>query len=163
MANRGYAVRQVNVRDIEELYDVRLALELFAIESLAVRGAPPKALASLRLAWQGVLTAPQKPKGDELAELDTAFPETLAALIGNETLLEQLKAINERLFVFRMIDFDKATRIENTCAQHFDILDRLADRDGPGARAALRRNVEDGRSIVQATLKDALARAYALH
>ncbi len=162
-ANRGYAVRQVNVRDIEELYDVRLALELFAIESLAGRGAPPKALASLRAVWQGVLAAPEKPKGEELAELDTTFHETLAALIGNETLLDQLKAINERLFVFRMIDFDKATRIESTCTQHFEILDRVADRDGQGARAALRRNVEEGRSIVQTTLKDALARAYALH
>ena len=32
---RGYAVRQVNLREIEELYAVRLALELFVVENLA--------------------------------------------------------------------------------------------------------------------------------
>ena len=33
MPNRGYAVRQVSIKDIEELYDVRLALELYALEA----------------------------------------------------------------------------------------------------------------------------------
>src|SRR5258706_12844946 len=85
MANRGYAVRQVNVKDIEELYDVRLALELHAVEALTERGAPPKALASLRETWESVEREPERHKGDELAELDTAFHETLSALIGNDT------------------------------------------------------------------------------
>ena len=163
MANRGYAVRQVNLRDIEELYDVRIALELYAVEALAERGAPPKALASLRETWEAVQRGEEGQKGEDLAELDTTFHETLVALIGNDTLLQQLRAINERLFVFRMIDFDEAHRVESTCTQHFAILDRLAERDVPGARTALRRNIEEGRAIVRATLKEALARAYAMN
>src|SRR5438270_137987 len=39
MPNRGYAVRQVSIKDIEELYDVRLALELYALEAVTARGA----------------------------------------------------------------------------------------------------------------------------
>jgi len=92
-----------------------------------------------------------------LAELDTAFHETLSALIGNETLLQNLRSINERLLVFRMIDFDKANRVQSTCEQHLAILSRISDRDGPGARAALRKNIEEGRSIVRNTMKEALA------
>jgi DNA-binding GntR family transcriptional regulator len=161
MANRGYAVRQVNLRDLEEIYEVRLALELFVMETLAERGAPPMALAALRNTWAAVEREPER-KGEELAELDTAFHETLAALVGNEMLLQQLKAINERLLVFRMIDFGRAHRAENTCAQHLELLDRIAARDAVGARAAIRRNIDDGRVIVQATLKEALARAYAM-
>jgi DNA-binding GntR family transcriptional regulator len=61
-----------------------------------------------------------------------------------------------------MIDFDRAQRVESTCAQHLEILDRIAAKDVAGARAAIRRNIEDGRVIVQATLKEALARAYAM-
>ena len=161
MANRGYAVRQVNLRDIEEIYDVRLALELYAIESLAGRGAPPKALAALRETWEAVRDTPDNHSGEELAEIDTTFHESLAALIGNETLLQELKAINERLFVFRMIDFGSARRVQGTCAQHIEILDRIRAKDIEGARTALRKNIEDGRNIVHATLKEALARAYA--
>jgi DNA-binding GntR family transcriptional regulator len=119
------------------------------------------ALAALRETWEEVARQPER-KGEELAELDTAFHETLAAVVGNETLLQQLKAINERLLVFRMIDFGREQRVESTCAQHLAVLDRVAAKDAEGARAAIKRNIEDGRAIVQATLKDALARAYAM-
>jgi DNA-binding GntR family transcriptional regulator len=161
MANRGYAVRQVNLRELEELYEVRLALELYTIEALAMKGAPGKALTALRDTWRAVAKGPAR-KDEELAELDTEFHETLAALVGNETLLQQLRAINERLLVFRMIDFGKADRVESTCTQHLKILDRVAARDIDGARAALRGNIEEGRTIVGNSIKEALARAYSI-
>jgi DNA-binding GntR family transcriptional regulator len=162
LANRGYAVRQVNLRELEELYEVRLALEMYVADALASLGAPPKALAALEETWQGVRRDPDALKGEELAELDTAFHESLAVLVGNDTLLQQLRAINERLLVFRMIDFDKPDRVESTCDQHLAILAKIAAHDASGARAAIRLNIEDARTIVQSTLKEALARAYAV-
>lgn len=162
MPNRGYAVRQVNLKELEELYEVRLALELYAVGELAERGAPPAAIASLKETWEAVQQAPEGRRDEELAELDTAFHEQLAALIGNETLLEQLRAINERLLVFRMIDFAKPDRVGSTCTQHLEVLDRIASRDTAGARAALKGNINDGRTIVRQTLKEALARAYSM-
>ena len=161
LANRGYAVRQVNLRELEELYEVRLALELYSVETLAACGAPAEALATLRKAWRAVRLQPRR-KGEELAALDTTFHETLAKLLGNETLLQQLRAINERLLVFRMIDFGKPHRVESTCAQHLKILERIGAQDVDGVRKAMRRNIEDGRTIVRTTLKEALARAYSM-
>jgi len=162
MANRGYAVRQVNLRELEELYEVRLALEMYAVEMLAVRGAPPETISPLRKTWAAIRKSPDGRKGEELAELDAAFHESLTAAIGNQTLVEQLKSINERLFVFRMIDFDKPHRVESTCAQHLAVLDMIARKDPKGAREALRKNIEEGRTIVRTTLSEALARAYAI-
>lgn len=161
MANRGYAVRQVNLREIEEIYEVRLALELYAVETLAHRGGAPRALAALHDTWESLRRAPESHTGEDLAELDASFHESLVALIGNETLIRELKAINERLFVFRMIDFGSADRIESTCVQHLNVLDRVAAKDVGGAREAIRMNIESGRNIVHARFKDALARAYA--
>jgi DNA-binding GntR family transcriptional regulator len=161
MANRGYAVRQVNMRELEELYEVRLALELFTVEALAIKGFPAAALEALRETWRMVEQEPAR-SDEEMAELDTEFHETLAALVGNETLLEQLRAINERLLVFRMIDFGRENRVSDTCAQHIRILDRITARDPDGARNAIRSNIDDGRTIVGAAIKEALARAYAI-
>ena len=158
---RGYAVRHVNLREIEELYAVRLALELFVVENLAERGVAPDALSAIRETWTAIRCDPRR-KGEEMAGLDARFHESLSELLGNETLLRQLKAINERLFVVRMIDFGKAHRIESTCAQHLKILARIAARDSAGARKAMLRNIEDGRTIVRAAIGDALARAHAL-
>jgi DNA-binding GntR family transcriptional regulator len=161
MPNRGYAVRQVNLREIEEIYEVRLALELYVVETLAGRGGPSEALAPLRKTWKAIGDAPDNRKGEDLAALDTIFHESLVALIGNETLLRDIKAINERLFVFRMIDFGKPDRVGSTCAQHLDLIERIGAHDVEGARAAIRANIDNGRQIVREALKEAVARAYA--
>ena len=160
MPNRGYAVKQYNLREIEELYELRLALELFVVECLANRGTPMKDdMDALKRTWTGLLNGSSK-KDEELARLDTLFHETLAHAAGNKSLLRQIRAINERLLLFRMIDFGKAHRAESTCHQHLEILKRIAAKDISGARKAMQRNIEDGRNNVHEAIKDALARAY---
>lgn len=160
MPNRGYVVKQYNLREIEELYEVRLALELFVVECLAKQGTPMKNdMDALKRTWTGLLNGSSK-KDEELARLDTLFHETLAHAAGNKSLLRQLRAINERLLLFRMIDFGRAHRAESTCHQHLEILKRIAAKDILGARKAMQRNIEEGRNNVHASIKDALARAY---
>jgi DNA-binding GntR family transcriptional regulator len=162
MPNRGYAVKQHNLREIEELYEVRLALELFVVECLAKRGTPKNDdIDALKGTWTSLLNGSSK-KDEELARLDTLFHETLAHAAGNKSLLRQLRAINERLLLFRMIDFGRAHRAESTCHQHLEILKRIAAKDILGARKAMQRNIEEGRNNVHAAIKDALARAYSL-
>jgi len=166
LPNRAYVVRQYNIGEIEELYDVRLALELYTVERLATRGPLTKRdnedMDNLKRTWTGLLNASSTRKAEELAKLDTLFHETLAHAAGNKTLLQHLRAINERLMLFRMIDFDKADRAESTCRQHLEILERIAVKDAPGARAAMQRNIEEGRNNVHTAIKDALARAYSM-
>ena len=162
MPNRGYAVKQYNLREIEELYEVRLALELYVVESLAKRGTPKKDdINTLKRTWTCLLNGPSK-KDEDLARLDTLFHETLAHAAGNKSLLRQLRAINERLLLFRMIDFGKADRVERTCHQHLEILKRIAAKDILGARKAMQQNIDEGRNNVHAVIKDALARAYSV-
>ncbi len=162
MPNRGYAVKQYNLREIEELYEVRLALELFVVECLAKRGTPKKDdIDALKRTWTGLLNGSSK-KDEELARLDTLFHETLAHAAGNKSLLRQLRAINERLLLFRMIDFGKAHRAESTCHQHLEILKRIAAKDILGARKAMQKNIENGRNNVSLSIKEALAKAYSL-
>ncbi len=163
LPNRAYVVRQHNIDEIEELYEVRLALELYAVECLATKGPLNKNdredLVKLKRTWTGLLNGSSK-KPEELAKLDTLFHETLAHALGNKSLLRQLRAINERLMLFRMIDFGKPDRPKSTCRQHLAILRRIGAKDAPGARAAMQRNIEEGRNNVHSAIKDVLARAY---
>lgn len=161
MANRGYAVRQLDLREIEELYDLRTALELHVVDDLARQGGKRPELDAVRETWKGIQVGPRR-KGEEMAQLDTRFHETLAELSGNHMLLEQLRAINERLLVFRMIDFGQPDRTKTTCQQHMKVVDRILAGDRDGARAAMRRNIDDGKGNVNAAIKEALARAYSV-
>src|SRR5919108_5145622 len=46
--HKGYSVKQLDLREIHELYDVRMALELYVIERLIQRGYPQKEWDALR-------------------------------------------------------------------------------------------------------------------
>ena len=158
MPNRGYTVRQVFPAEVDELYDLRLALELHALDGLTIRPETAGRLHALLQEWR------EKPRegrdGRQLAEDDEAFHEALAALYGNTALVECLKGINQRLFIFRMIDFEQPDRMDTTCMQHMEILHALLARDRARARAALQANVEAGRRYVDRSLRDALVRSY---
>jgi len=162
LPNRSYAVKQYTIEEIEELYEVRLALELYTVERLATKKQTTQLaaeLADLKQTWTELLQESSK-KPDEFAMLDTLFHDTLARALGNTSLLRYLRTINQRLTLFRMLDFERRDRAEHTCHQHLEILERIRVKDVPGARAAMQGNIEEGRNNISIAIKDALARAY---
>lgn len=162
LPNRGYAVKQYSIEELEELYEMRLALELYTVERLATEEISSQRAAEfddLRQTWTTLLQESSK-NPEEFAILDTLFHDTLARVLGNKSLLRNLRTINERLTLFRMLDFDRRDRAERTCHQHLEILKRISTKDVPGARAAMQDNIEEGRTNIRTTIKDALARAY---
>lgn len=162
LPNRSYVVKQHTIEELEELYEVRLALELYTVDRLATMKRTTQLaaeLADLEHTWTALLKEPSK-RPEEFAILDTLFHDTLARALGNTSLLRYLRTINERLRLFRMLDFQRQDRAEHTCHQHLKILDRIAAKDAPGARAAMQGNIEEGRNTIGIVIKDALARAY---
>ncbi len=166
--HRGCTVRQPDVRYIQDLYEVRLALELFVVGQLAEKGMAPDALAALSAEWSTGIQAEMRERfgpaatldGHIMAVRDETFHEQLAAATGNRLLLEQLQGTNERLHFLRAMDITTHERLAATCADHGAILHAVSRRDGEGARLALRRNVQQGRDQVEAALRSAVARAY---
>lgn len=157
--HHGYHVKQPNRSEIEELYDVRLALETFIVERVAQTGLPAADAGRLQALWAGLLAGlPVMEANAALA--DEQFHEALAQATGNKTLLDMLRSINERLRFVRMTDITTPERLRATCQQHLDILARIAAHDVAGARDALRGNVEQGREHVQNAFLQALANAY---
>jgi DNA-binding GntR family transcriptional regulator len=157
--HRSYTVKQPDLQEIDDLYAVRLALELYVVEFVAEHGIPEELWQELSQTWQAVL---ENPQGDDeaLSTLDEAFHQALANAAGNETLAQRLRALNERLYIFRMTDFTAPGRVANTCRQHLEILARIRARDPEGARRAVRANIEDARNNIENALKEVLVRAY---
>jgi DNA-binding GntR family transcriptional regulator len=156
---RGYRVYQLGSDEVYELYEVRLALELFTLEKHAARGISRDRLAKMRHPWKSAALGSSK-TAEQLALMDRAFHETLAELTGNRALMRHLREINDRLHLFRVIDFGGPERVRTTCAQHLEILDRLESGDLEAAKQAMRENIAEGRKNVENNIKDALARSF---
>jgi DNA-binding GntR family transcriptional regulator len=160
--HRGCTVKQLNLEQINELYEVRLALELYVVEHLARVGIPETTRQELEENWRllGQTGNLRELDGEPLARQDEIFHETLAITAGNNSLLAHLRLVNERLFFTRMSDITTRQRLAITCRQHLEILEQIAQGNIAAARSALQTNIDFGRHNVESALKDALARAY---
>lgn len=157
---QGYLVKQLGLAEIVELYDFRLAIELFAVEVVTTNKAHFETILALRKEWvECELTTKSNM---ELAKIDEQFHEALMALTSNATLLLALQQVNGRLFIFRMIDFEQRERIETTYEQHLAILNAILVSDVPRAKENLRKNIAQARDYVHIAVRDLLVRSHEL-
>jgi DNA-binding GntR family transcriptional regulator len=159
MPHKGYSVKRLDLQEIHELYDVRMALETFVIERLTQSEYPEMEWKGLYRTWKDLRKAAITNSSD-FAKSDEDFHERLAIWTGNRTLLQQIRSIDERLHFIRMTDITTAERLRTTCEQHLRILDCIKEKDMECAREALQLNIEEGRKNVDHAIKEALARAY---
>ncbi len=136
--NRGTFVARLSLEDVEEVYTLRRALELLAVECF-VKNATPDDIAKL----EGVIEQISQyivrgitPK--EAADLDIQFHETLVRGAGHQRLLETWLNLREQVRILllsrNVADGDFRDLLVGS---HRDLLDALRDRDGERAASLL--------------------------
>ena len=160
--NRGCYVKQPDLDALQQLYDFRLALELFVVERLATTGVAREFVERNRSYWRPLVAprASAKVDGLELVRADEAFHLGLAQQLGNAYLVEALTDINERLRFVRLVVVTNPDRVQSTAHEHLAVLDALVDRNGRAAKNAMHTNIDAARSKVEAALAQALTNAH---
>lgn len=124
--NRGFYVRELNERDVFDLYELRRSIEVAAVR-LSVERADDKDIRALRKFWKDVLKRMDAMPTDELLACDEAFHLRLVALSGNAEMARALRVINARIHFVRWIDLDE--RGHSAFSEHLQILDAIEARD----------------------------------
>lgn len=160
--NSGCFVRQPDVAELHQLYDFRLALELFVVERLARSGPPPELVASIKAYWEPLLhiRADAPTDGDELVRADESFHLSLAQAIENDCIVDALKDINERLRFVRRMVITTPHRLQDTAGEHLKILSAMEANNVEAARRALWGNINHARNKVEIALARALTTAH---
>lgn len=119
----GYRIDHPRGQTMYELYDVRKALELFALrQAVAAPQVAREHLAEVREDWRALAT--DAPESDpNFVVLDEEFHTLLAAAAGNAELVMSLQRVVERIRPVRTHDFLTPGRIATTIEQHVGILD----------------------------------------
>lgn len=155
MSNRSYVVKQITQVGVKELYELRFALEKHVVEKLCLKEIDDE-LMQLLVYWKNFSITNEQ----DLSIADRQFHEKLAEIYGNKTILHELQQINERLRVFRVMDFAKSTRLDSTKRQHVDLLQAILSRDVNNAVKYIEININEGLDNAIETLKQAILRAY---
>jgi DNA-binding GntR family transcriptional regulator len=131
---RGWKVANINFERLDQLYDLRIVLELAAVERLSAAAGRHDALVGLQKIW---CVAPDERETDPVAMfgMDENFHRGLVAAVGNEEMLRVHNEITERIRIVRRLDFLKPHRTSATYDEHSTMLN-LIDR-GKFAEASI--------------------------
>ena len=135
---QGYVVRQLNLTEIHELYELRL-VETYIMEQVCKTGMDEFVLATLKRRWTQVYDALPEMIADPVT-VDEHFHQALARAVGNQAMVDMLANIDARIRFVRMFDITNAERSEGH---------RPATPRDPGSDRAARRRQGGRRSATQ--------------
>jgi DNA-binding GntR family transcriptional regulator len=143
----GWRVRPLDFAQLDELYDVRVVLELAAIKRLCELPERP-ALEALKLVWL-VPAAERETDGLKVSKLDEAFHQGLLAATGNREMTRMHHDVTEKIRIVRRLDFTQKPRIEVTYAEHARVLRAVLQRKADQAQLLLRSHIEASKAEVR--------------
>jgi len=147
MFRSGWRVRPFDFQQFENLYDVRVILELAAIKRLCEMEDRP-ALEELKAAWM-VPKGERVTDGRGVAALDEKFHETLVAATGNAEMARIHHDLTERIRIIRRLDFTKDDRVDATYNEHARILRAILQRKADQAQMMVRSHIEASKAEVR--------------
>jgi DNA-binding GntR family transcriptional regulator len=149
-ARRGYYVTPITADAIDDGYDVRLALELFAAER-AIGRVTRAQMAEFRRRLHASIKAIS---GDGWDAANAQFHEFQIELAGNDLLGAHYRELSVNLMM-QVVRGGQVEGGEYLAAEHCAIVDTIEDGDLDRARAAIRTHVESGRRIALEALANA--------
>lgn len=157
-AKAGWYVRPIDFDTVEQLYDLRIVLELASLARLTQRDADPPELEALKAVWL-VPVAERVGDGHVVGALDEAFHASLVQASGNTEMARVHQEVTERIRLVRRLDFTRSDRIEATYQEHAKILRAVMQRKTDQAQMLLKSHIEQSKVEVRKITLHALHEA----
>ncbi|WP_437881735.1 GntR family transcriptional regulator [Pseudomonas sp. LRF_L74] len=146
----GWQVRPFDFTHFEELYEVRILLELEAVRRLCElpAGNHPPELARLQAIWL-VPVDERIQDGREVSRLDEAFHCQLVAAGGNHEMARLHAEVSEKIRIIRRLDFTQTPRVQITYEEHARILGAILSHRCEEAQLLLKTHIEISKAEVR--------------
>ncbi len=154
LPNRGFTCKEIRMQEAEELYDLREALEAFAVEK-AIENLTDNTLDQLKNKMRSYGRDVENRFTRERLVYDQDVHLAIAQMSGNETLQNMLSHVFERIVLKRRTDglYD-AARGTMAHQEHLNLLAAMERRDAAQAVAIVRNHIRAGKKNVIADLKE---------
>ena len=140
---RGASVTQLTMRDIEELFDVRIGIEVYAARLAAIRasrGASTDALFDVMHRADEVLA---RADATEITNTNADLHEEIIRLADNSLLAAMMRPLSGRVrWVFNLTS-DRDPTVQ--CREHHELCDAIRDGDSELAASLAYAHIERGR------------------
>jgi DNA-binding GntR family transcriptional regulator len=149
---RGWVVREHSPREIQDIYEVRAALEGYAAR-LAAERASDDEIAEIVHIHESYIAELERTSRGHLLEHNDAFHNAVIAASKNARLAEQIERNTAFYFVHRIAGFLSDDEVRVSIAGHQELVDALVARDPDSAESAAQRGVLVGLSKTLARIR----------
>jgi DNA-binding GntR family transcriptional regulator len=156
-SGRGFFCRDFRPREIFDLYQIREALESFAVRA-ACDSATAEQIAELEAFLDRTGESEAAYSDADLLALNEEFHEGLAGLTGNVEILRMLRNVNARIRFVRWVSMD--ARHSSTQQEHRAILDAIKAKDPDRAARLMLEHIDRRPDEITAAVREAHARIF---
>jgi DNA-binding GntR family transcriptional regulator len=139
--NRGVRILQTSIHDLQEIFEIRLLLEVPAARR-AVVGMRPDAVRALRSHLASMERAAAAGDEGRLWTHDRAFHHALMVASGNRRLADVVDVLRDMVLLRGVTTAGRARSLAAIVAEHRAIFEQVEARDADAAAAALRAHIE---------------------
>jgi DNA-binding GntR family transcriptional regulator len=143
----GWNVLPFDFDRFEQLYDLRIILELAAVQQICTAEAATD-LTALCAVWL-VPASERLSDARIVSENDEAFHQGLVIAAGNAEMARVHRDITEKIRIIRRLDFTKGERVSATYDEHAQLLRLLAHRKAAQAAILLRSHITASKAEVR--------------
>ncbi len=144
----GWFVRPIDFAKLEQLYDLRIVLEMASVQRLCARTEEPPELEALKAIWL-VPVAERLAEPRQVGANDEQFHATLVRATGNAEMARVHWDVTERIRIIRHLDFTRPDRIDATYAEHAKILRAIIQRKTDQAQLLLKSHIDQSKAEVR--------------
>ena len=150
---KGYRVGTLSMQEIEDLYDLRIALEVLAVRQAAKRmsASTRRRLSSILSEFGRLLKTVQKQR---ILERGQDFHVVVLEASGNRPLAEIGRAILDRIWVIQNINLLTTDHLSDAHPQHLQILEALERGDAKKAASLMEKHLTQAKEFVLSRLKN---------
>jgi len=143
--NRGVFVREIDVAEADEIYDVREVLDELIGRRVA-RNATRAQLQTLKASVARMEAATAAGDLKRYHALNLQFHDQLVEYAGNARLTEIYRLLTKELLLFRLRGLQDGGGFAVSCAEHKAVVNAMAAGDAERAGRLLRRHASDSRA-----------------
>ncbi len=140
LPRRGTIVADLNMSDLQKIFELRLVLET-SMARLAAERATPDQIVEMEKHFEGADTVVKSGDYRQLIQLDIAAHRLLARAAHNEFLAETLDQLYTHVLRLWHVSLHKVDRLGESLNEHLEIIEALKSRDADRAEEIMRSHV----------------------
>lgn len=155
MPRRGTYVANLSIRDVNEVFEIRTALDSL-VSGLAAQRITDEELEDLQRLLVEIGKYIEKNDMDKIVEIDTRFHDVLYKASRNNRLVGIISNLREQLTSYRTKSMSYPGRLRATLEEHRRIVDAIAQGNPVEAQKAAEDHMEKSEQTLLKSMKDTM-------